>query len=88
MLNWSSGYLYAISAGGNESVTANGTVGTATRLERPSGATVDSSGDVLVADPVVDGDEGCLSDHRRTRRNLARHVSDESPHYWGAAPAL
>ncbi|MGA9077141.1 MAG: fibronectin type III domain-containing protein [Acidimicrobiales bacterium] len=50
VLNWSSGYLYAIAGGGDESVTANGTVGTATRLDQPSGVTVDSYGDVLVAD--------------------------------------
>jgi hypothetical protein len=45
------------------------------------------SGNVFFADPAVEREEGCLSDHRRPRQNLARHVSDESPHYWRAAPA-
>lgn len=42
---------------------------------------------LFVADPAVEREEGCLSDHRRSRQIVAQHVSDESPHYWGAAPA-
>lgn len=36
----------------------------------------------------MEREEDCLSDHRRPRQIVSQHVSDESPRYWGAAPAL
>jgi len=49
-LTWDRGYLYAIAGGGRDAATAEGTNGTATVLDQPSGVTIDSSGNVLIAD--------------------------------------